>query len=221
MAELLVVALRLAVGHLVLHRGSGRRRTRRARARRGTSARRARGSPPRGRRPRATGSAPRPSPARVTFFQNSSRSPGILPSACSRPFLSRAMPQCSHMILPSSRWNDVDGALALHRRAAASCGRRRASAARTSGWSAGDRVELLPGQVVADRVRDDEVAVGQALHQRRGPEAVRPVVREVRLAERRTGPGSCSSGCNPPTARPSCSGRRGRCASAPCRGSRR
>ncbi len=39
------------------------------------------------------------------------------------------------------------------------------------------------GQVVGDGGREDEVAVGQALHQRRRPEAVGPVVGEVRFAE--------------------------------------
>ena len=37
--------------------------------------------------------------------------------------------------------------------------------------------------MVADRVRDDEVAVGEALHQGTRPEAVGSVVREVRLTE--------------------------------------
>ena len=39
------------------------------------------------------------------------------------------------------------------------------------------------GQVVADRVRDDEVAVGQALHERAGAQPVRAVVREVGFPE--------------------------------------
>jgi hypothetical protein len=39
------------------------------------------------------------------------------------------------------------------------------------------------GQVVADGVGDDEVAVRQPLHERRGAEPVGPVVREVRLPE--------------------------------------
>ena len=46
----------------------------------------------------------------------------------------------------------------------------------------GDRLERAVGEVVADRVRQDEVAVGQALHQRRGAEAVGAVVGEVGLA---------------------------------------
>lgn len=46
----------------------------------------------------------------------------------------------------------------------------------------GDGVELVLGQVVADRDREDEVAVGQTLHQCGRTEAVRAVVGEVRLA---------------------------------------
>ena len=38
-------------------------------------------------------------------------------------------------------------------------------------------------EVVADGVRDDEVAVGQALHERAGAQTVGAVVREIRLAE--------------------------------------
>ena len=38
-------------------------------------------------------------------------------------------------------------------------------------------------EVVAERVRDDEVAVGQPLHQRAGAEAVGAVIGEVRFAE--------------------------------------
>ncbi len=45
-----------------------------------------------------------------------------------------------------------------------------------------DGVLLCSGEVVADRVREDEVAVREALHQRARAEAVRAVVREVRLA---------------------------------------
>ena len=46
-----------------------------------------------------------------------------------------------------------------------------------------DLRQRAAGQVVADRVRDDEVAVGQPLHERAGAEPVRAVVGEVRLAE--------------------------------------
>ena len=46
----------------------------------------------------------------------------------------------------------------------------------------GDLLERPVREVVADRVRQHEVAVGQALHQRRGAEAVGAVVGEVRLA---------------------------------------
>ena len=46
----------------------------------------------------------------------------------------------------------------------------------------GDLVEGAVGEVVADGVGEHEVAVGQALHQRRGAEAVGAVVGEVGLA---------------------------------------
>ncbi len=39
------------------------------------------------------------------------------------------------------------------------------------------------GQVIADRVRDHEVPVGQPLHERAGPQPVGPVVGEVRFAQ--------------------------------------
>ena len=67
----------------------------------------------------------------------------------------RAMPQSSHMILPSSRWNDVDRALALDRRAAAACAPSTVGlgAALTSAWSASTFSSLCVGQVVADRCR--------------------------------------------------------------------
>ena len=41
------------------------------------------------------------------------------------------------------------------------------------------RLELVRAEVVADRQRDDEVAVGQALHQRARAEPVRAVIGEV------------------------------------------
>ena len=74
------------------------------------------------------------------------------------------------------RWPSIDSSRS--RRAATS-----ASASATSGASSGDRGELGAGEVVADGGRQHEVAVGQALHQRRGAEPVRAVVGEVRLAD--------------------------------------
>ena len=47
----------------------------------------------------------------------------------------------------------------------------------------GDLWQRRARQVVTDGVGNDEVAVGQPLHQRTGAETVRAVVREVRLAE--------------------------------------
>ena len=46
-----------------------------------------------------------------------------------------------------------------------------------------DLRQRVAGEVVADRVRDHEVAVGEPLHQRAGAEAVGAVVGEVRFAE--------------------------------------
>ena len=57
-----------------------------------------------------------------------------------------------------------------------------ARASTTSGWSSATAGNGPVGQVVADRVRQHEVAVGQALHERRGAEPVGAVVGEVRLA---------------------------------------
>jgi hypothetical protein len=45
-----------------------------------------------------------------------------------------------------------------------------------------DRVELGAGKVIRDGRRENEVAVGQPLHQRAGPQPVGAVVREVGLA---------------------------------------
>ena len=54
---------------------------------------------------------------------------------------------------------------------------------RTPGASAFTGSSLFDAEVVADRVRDDEVAVGEPLHQRARAEPVRAVVGEVRFAE--------------------------------------
>ena len=43
--------------------------------------------------------------------------------------------------------------------------------------------EAGPGQVAADGVRNDKVAVGQALHQGAGAQAVGAVIREVGLTQ--------------------------------------
>ena len=47
----------------------------------------------------------------------------------------------------------------------------------------GDAAGLLMHEVVRDGRRDDEIAIGEALHERGGTEAVRAVIGEVRLAE--------------------------------------
>ena len=45
-----------------------------------------------------------------------------------------------------------------------------------------DLRELRAGDVITDRVREHEIPIGQALHERGRAEAVRPVIGEVRLA---------------------------------------
>ncbi len=41
----------------------------------------------------------------------------------------------------------------------------------------------LAGQIVTNGIGDHKIAVGQALHQRRGAQAVGPVVGEIRFAQ--------------------------------------
>ncbi len=118
-----------------------------------------------------------------TLRQNSSRRPRIRSIALSRPSSERSMPQYSHMMWPSSLWKEstlrvaVDGQQPGRCAPRPTCGPRR-----PPGASAEIGVERALGQVVADRVGEHEVAVGQALHQRRGAEPVRAVVGEVGLA---------------------------------------
>ena len=84
-----------------------------------------------------------------------------------------------------------------------------------------DLRERTAGQVVVDRVRQHEVAVGQALHQRARAEPVGAVVGEVGLAgHEQPGDGGLQVVVDP-RARPSCSARPGRSASASRTGSRR
>ena len=63
------------------------------------------------------------------------------------------------------------------------------SASRNAGWLVSTLCELVAGEVVADGVGQDEVAVGKPLHQRAGAQAVGAVVGEVGFAERRYRPG--------------------------------
>ena len=69
------------------------------------------------------------------------------------------------------------------------------------------------GQVIADGIGNDEVAVGQALHEGAGAEAVGAVIGEVGFAENEQARESWTSNCSPPRGRPWCSGWRDRCAS--------
>ncbi len=51
------------------------------------------------------------------------------------------------------------------------------------GMAGMDFFELAARQVVADGVRDDEIAVGEALHQRAGAQAVGAVIGKIRFAD--------------------------------------
>ena len=59
-----------------------------------------------------------------------------------------------------------------------------------SAWSVDGFCLFRGREIIADRVGNDEITVGQALHQRAGAEAVRAVIGEVRFAQDETGPGS-------------------------------
>ena len=98
---------------------------------------------------------------------------------------SRAIPHFSHMILPSSRWNDVDGALPVDAAEKRSRERRPPRPRPRGIPDATYRPvsSLFDAEIVADRVRHDEVAVGEPLHQRARAEPVRAVIGEVRFAD--------------------------------------
>ncbi len=124
------------------------------------------------------------SPSTRTFFQNSSRMAGISASAFVSDCSVRDIPQLSQSTWPRRRWISstvflplidsslphlvLDALLGLLERGVVDRHRLRAE----------QRCE-----VVADRVRENEVTVGEPLHERGRPEAVRAVVGEVRLAE--------------------------------------
>ena len=94
------------------------------------------------------------------------------------------MPQLSHRILPSSRWNQSTVRLPFTASSARTRSSTSLSTAANAGSLGGDgRVAEQAGEVVGDRVRQHEVAVGEALHERAGAEAVGAVVGEVRLAQ--------------------------------------
>ena len=110
-----------------------------------------------------------PLPGTLTSFQNSSRSAGIFcERRARRPPRVRAMPQYSHMSLPSSRWNESTVRAALDREEPLRALRVAASSAslELAARSVVTFSSFVLGEVVADRVREHEVAVGQALHQR-------------------------------------------------------
>ena len=124
-----------------------------------------------------------PVPSTFTSRQNSARSSGIRASAARSPSAFRAMPHCSQSSLPSSRWKE--STVRVPRTASSlfdplvDLGHHGADL----GVRGVHRGEFVGGEVVADGVREDEVAVGQALHQRAGAEPVGAVVGEVGLAD--------------------------------------
>ena len=181
--EVLVVAQRLAVGRLALLAEVAAARLAAVRARRAPAARRTRGSRRRGRRIRGScsGCSSAPAPRR------SARTPraGVesAPARARSPASLRAMPTSSHSSAPSSRWSSRGVLLPLDRQQPVD-----AAPARRLGFLegvvvGGDLRERRAGEVVGQRVGDDEVAVGEPLHQRARAEPVGAVVREVGLAE--------------------------------------
>ena len=87
-------------------------------------------------------------------------------------------------MLPSSRWKESTVRLPLM--PSSFCDARlhlRLGACRTRRGRSPRFASVRARQVVADGVGDDEVAVGQALHERAGAQAVGAVVGEVGLAE--------------------------------------
>ena len=208
--EVLVVAQRLAVLGLVLLAEVAAARFVAVQRVAAPAARRTRGSRRRGRPSRATGCASRSrrAPARSSRTPRGSR--GSPQSALVRLCSLRAMPQLSHSTLPSWRWMSSTVRLPLIDSSRRTCSSTAASASANAGSSVGTAVcAEQRREVVADRVRQHEVAVGETLHQRGRAEPVGAVVGEVRLARARTGRARCSSGCSRPRARPSCSGSAG------------
>ena len=78
----------------------------------------------------------------------------------------------------------IDGAFAINRQQPLGCINDALLGFLDDGMIDRNLVELRLRQVVSNRVRNDEVAVRQALHQCAGPQAIRPVVGKVRLAQR-------------------------------------
>ena len=100
----------------------------------------------------------------------------------------------------------IDRAPAFDRRATCCVRARTSSSALLElGMIDVGRLPISRREIIADRVRQHEIAVGQPLHQRARAEAVRAVIGEVRFAEHEQARDVATSGCSPPTARPSCS----------------
>ena len=93
------------------------------------------------------------------------------------------MPQYSHSSLPSSRWKESTERVPLDSSSLlVICGDVRLGFAH-GGVGGIDLLEFVGGQIIADGVWQNEVAVGQALHERAGAQAVGAVVGEVRFAD--------------------------------------
>ena len=115
---------------------------------------------------------------------------GSCSRASRRPASVRDIPTSSQSTAPTARWKSRIDRVPLTREEASDPllrGRGRffeAVVIGRDGWQRRGR------QVVANRVRDHEVAVGQALHERAGAEAVCAVVARSWLRRARAGPGS-------------------------------
>ena len=125
--------------------------------------------------------------ARVTFVPELLAQLGDLAAAPScRPASVRAMPHVvPHELARARGGSESTVRLPLIAEQPVDARLRPAASASLNAGVVGRRpsAACVAGEVVADRVGDDEVAVGQALHQRAGAEAVGAVVGEVRLAE--------------------------------------
>ena len=111
-------------------------------------------------------------------------SPGSGPAPCAGPPRSAPCRSMSHISWPSSRWKEPAVRLPLMLQQLLRPARcTPCSASTAAGWLSSTLSNGRVGEVVADRGRQHEVAVGQALHQRAGAEPVGAVVGEVGLAD--------------------------------------
>ena len=154
-----------------------------------------------------------PVPGTLTSCQNSSRSSRTRSIVDLSPASLRAMPHDSHITWPRSRWMlstvrcPLIAAILLDARLWPSPGL-------AEGRMVGrDLRQLARGQVLAHGVGNDEIPVGQSLHQGARAQAIGAVVGEIGLAQHEQAGNRAFAGCSRPTGRPSCNGWPGRSAS--------